>query len=324
MTLQKIVSLLSITCLLFTATNAHAKNQSFDDWLADVRSEASGLGISNETIDAALTTISHDDSVIELDRKQPEKTKRFEQYIRSALSSTRVQRASEEFAANRTTLESIGQKYGVPPEYIVALWGIESNFGDNMGNFNIVESLATLAYDGRRSDYFRKELLKSLQIIDTGHINADEMRGSWAGAMGQCQFMPSSFFAYAVDADGDGRKDIWNNQEDVFASIANYLSSVGWRDAVVSSIPVSITASTYKKLKHKKGSINQWKNWGVAPKNSVQSDISFALISGNHDGSGPYFLTSVNYDNILKWNRSRYFALAVGSLAESISKGAYK
>ena len=184
-----------------------------------------------------------------------------EQYLARVISDQRIMRGRELFAEHRPLLDEVSGKYGVPPQYIVALWGIETSYGDNTGGFSVVESLATLAYDGRRSEYFRGELINALKILDGGHIAAYDMSGSWAGAMGQCQFMPGSFLSYAEDYDGDGRRDIWDTQADIFASIANYLRQNGW----------------------------------------------------NADRDN-------NFNVLLKWNRSRYFATAVMQLADSIGK----
>lgn len=297
--------------------------EGFDSWLEDVRREAISKGISQETIDAALTGLEHDDTVIKLDRKQPESTKTFEQYMEVVVTSERKKRAVALFKEHKNLLEKTAVQYGVQPEYIVALWGIESNFGERMGNFSIVESLATLAYDGRRSEYFRKELFHALKIIDDGHVSADDMIGSWAGAMGQCQFMPSSFFSYAVDANGDGRKDIWDTKEDVFASVANYLSSVGWNGEISWGTPV-VGASALDTTSNKsKVSLRQLDQQGIRPAKSISWQAPVAVVSGNHDDGGPYFAVTENYDNILKWNRSRYFAIAVGTLADHIKSETY-
>jgi membrane-bound lytic murein transglycosylase B len=235
----------------------------FNDWLKDVKKEARSKGISQATINEALVGISHDARVIRLDRRQPETKLTLEEYLAKVISDARIRRGRELLAEHRATLDPISQKYGVAPEFIVALWGIETSYGNNTGSFSVVESLATLAYDGRRSTYFRGELMNALKIIDQDHITADDMQGSWAGAMGQCQFMPTSFLSFAVDHNGDGKRDIWNTEADVFASIANYLSKHGWND--------------------------------------------------NKDNQ---------FNVILKWNRSRYFATAVMQIAERIREGA--
>jgi membrane-bound lytic murein transglycosylase B len=321
MALRRIIQLLTIASLSLSGNAALANSQSFDAWLADFRGDAEKSGISDVTLNEALSDIDVLPSVIKLDRKQPESTKTFSQYMRNVVNDARINRAIREFEAHRDVLGATGKRYGVQPEYIVALWAIESNFGERMGNFNVVEALATLAYDGRRSSYFRGELMNALKIIDAGHIGASEMRGSWAGAMGQCQFMPSSFLTYAVDADGDGKKNIWGDSDDVFASIANYLSTVGWNEDANWGVKANANKKLYIAHKNKKHSLSKWRAFGVTPTQETIAEGQYALISGNGSGNGPYFLVGVNYDNILKWNRSRYFAVAVGTLADSIVAG---
>src|SRR5262249_44048678 len=166
--------------------------------------------------------------VIELDRKQPERTQSFAEFVEKIVTPQREAEARAAYAENRALLEGIRQRFNVQPRFIVSLWGIESDFGKIMGNYSVVSALATLAYDGRRSSYFRGELISALRIIDQGHIRADNMTGSWAGAMGQCQFMPSTFLGYAVDYDGDGRRDIWKARAGAVASIANFIARLGW------------------------------------------------------------------------------------------------
>ncbi len=321
MSLRRALQLLPIALIGLTTSQAVANSQSYDAWLSDLRQQAAREGVDTRTLDEALDGISFQERVIELDRKQPESTKTFQQYIKNVVNEARINRAIDEFESHRQTLEATSKQYGVQPEYIVALWAIESNFGERMGTFNVVEALATLAYDGRRSAYFRGELLNALKIIDAGHISAADMLGSWAGAMGQCQFMPTSFLSYAVDADGDGKKNIWQDEQDVFASIANYLSSVGWNEEVYSSMKISATSKQYRAYKQKKLTLDGWRKLGIAHTQYDESTAQYNLMSGNSNGSGPYYLVSENYYNILKWNRSRYFALAVGSLAESIRQG---
>lgn len=312
--MYRILLILTTLCLLPT----HASADRFSDWLDDTRAQAKTKGISEATINAALGDFTANPKVITLDKKQPESTRTFEEYMKLVINDTRKNKAVSEYKRHRETLERVGKQYGVQPEYIVALWAIESNFGERMGDFSIVRSLATLAYDGRRSAYFKGELFNALKIIDQGHISAADMLGSWAGAMGQCQFMPSSFLSYAMDGDGDGKKDIWNNKQDVFASVANYLSSVGWDGSIAWGAPVQGASradiSSYKN----KSSLRAWNQQGVRPVASLYWDAPVALVSGNHSDAGPYFFVSKNYDNILKWNRSRYFAIAVGTLADHI------
>lgn len=314
-------TLLLLLCL--PATLHATSNQPFDVWLQGVRQEASASGISPATIEEALAAIQFDESIIRLDRKQPESTKTLQEYLHSVVPEARKEKARELYAENRQLLERVGREYGVQPEYIVALWGIESNFGERMGNFNIIEALATLAYDGRRSEFFRKELLNALRILDAGHVDLYSMEGSWAGAMGQCQFMPSSFLNFAVDYDRDGRKDIWNTQADVFASIANYLSSVGWNDTVGWGVDAQYEyeGTGNKHLQSK--TLGQWKRSGalhdrLGSLEGTDDSTLLHLASVGNDVYGRLYLVSENFDHILKWNRSRYFATAVGTLADGI------
>jgi len=200
----------------------------FYAFLSTVRRDAAAQGIRTSTIERALRNAEFLSHVIELDRKQPERQLTFGEYLEKVVTPQRIEDAREHLAENHALLDGIWRRYNVEPRFIVALWGIESDFGNVMGNYAVVSALATLGYDGRRSSYFRGELISALRIIDQGHIGADHMMGSWAGAMGQCQFMPSTFLGYAVDYDGDGRRDIWNDRGDVLASIANYLARLGW------------------------------------------------------------------------------------------------
>ncbi len=202
--------------------------QGFDTWLSAFKTKALQSGISKRTINAALSNLKPNGKVVDLDQKQPEKKLTKEEYLANVISEQRIEKGRELMQENKALLDDISKKTGVEPEYIVALWGLESGYGANTGKFSIVSALATLAYEGRRRDFFESELISALLIIDEGHATMADLKGSWAGAMGQCQFMPSSYLAYAVDYDGDGRIDIWNNKADVFASIANYLSTVGW------------------------------------------------------------------------------------------------
>src|SRR5947209_443671 len=212
-----------------TMRRAGAVEDDFSAFLSGLRRDAAAQGVRAVTIEVALRNTQYLPHVIELDRKQPERTMTFGEYLEKVVTSQRMDGARSQLAENRLLLEGIWRRFNVEPRFVVALWGIESDFGRVMGNYAVVSALATLAYDGRRSSYFRGELISALRILDQGHIRADDMVGSWAGAMGQCQFMPSTFLGYAVDYDGDGRRDIWNDRADVLASIANFVSRLGWR-----------------------------------------------------------------------------------------------
>lgn len=313
--------------LLLGAVSAGAQEQQperpdFQTFLEGVRSEAAGKGIKPETLAAALTGIEHIDKVIELDRRQPEFTMTFKGYMDRVVNPGRVEKGRRLLAENKAVLDKIEQYYRVQPKYVVALWGIETDFGRITGGYPVVSALATLAYDGRRSSYFRGELMNALQILDEGHITPAAMLGSWAGAMGQCQFMPSSFLRFAADWNGDGRRDIWTTREDVLASAANYLSSSGWKGDQTWGRPVKLPAKFDKSLVglNTKKHLSEWSKLGVKAaggKPLPQADLEASLVMPDN-GDGAVFLVYDNFRTTLKWNRSTFFALAVGHLAERI------
>jgi len=301
---------------------------SFDQWLTQLRKDALADGISDATLDAALKDVELIERVIELDRSQPEFTLTFAQYLERVVPVSRQNRAKARFDEHRDLLKEIGQTYGVQPRFVVALWGIETDFGRVQGGFKVIPALVTLAYDGRRSEFFRKELMDALHIIEEGHISAEEMNGSWAGAMGQSQFMPSSFRQYAQDYDKDGHKDIWTTQSDVFASAANYLKSVGWQDDMTwgreVKLPSSGVASPDKAMalhdNKTKKSLPEWAKLGVlsADGSALPTRPLQARLVLPDGADGPAYLVYANYEAILRWNRSNYFAIAVGTLADSM------
>jgi len=312
----------SLIGMAIISTNVGAKEIDTNTWISILRTEVVSKGISGSTVDQAFANFTPIKRVVELDRNQPEFTLTFEQYLSRVVPKKRVTKGRQKLAENNILLTNIGEKYGVQPRFIVALWGIETDFGRIGGGFSVVHSLATLAIDGRRRVFFRGQLIRALRILDQGHITLERMRGSWAGAMGQFQFMPSSFENFAVDYDGDGKRDIWRNKRDAFASAANYLSKSGWRNDQTwgreVKPPLGLDQSLYG-LKIRK-TLVEWQKLGVR-----RVDGS-ALPARNLTGSlvrvdatnSPVFLTYGNYLTILKWNRSTYFAVAVGTLAERI------
>ena len=310
--------------LLLIPFNAEA-SPSFEQWLSGVKQEAARKGISERTIDLALNNVKPIPRVIELDRKQPEGRMTFGEYYNKVISTQRINTGRNMYRKHRPELERAAQKYGVPANYIVALWGIETSYGDNTGGFSVIPALATLAHDGRRSDFFRSELMNALKIIDQGHISANNMKGSWAGAMGQNQFMPSSFHAYAVDGNGDGKRNIWSSLPDVFASTANYLSKSGWKEderwgrevRVPQGFPSKLTGLETKKP------LKEWKGMGITLPSGgplpTAPGIKASLVAP--DGlAGRTFLVYDNYRVIMRWNKSTYFATSVGLLADQIAR----
>lgn len=296
--------------------------QAFKIWLQELRKEALKKGINQTTLDTALADVEPIEKVLKLDRKQPESTITFKEYLSRVTPNSRVRRGKTLLKENKTLLEDIARKYGVQPRFIVALWGIETDFGNNTGGFYIPAALATLAYDGRRSEFFRKELLNALEILDAGHISAKNMQGSWAGAMGQCQFMPSSFLNFAVDYNGDGRKDIWKTKGDLFASIANYLSQNGWDDDQTWGREVKLPDDFDHSLADVTISkqIKDWNDLGIRRMDGRElpiRELEASIVLPGGKGSDA-FMVYKNYKNILKWNRSHYFATAVGLLSDQI------
>ncbi len=294
----------------------------FAAWLGELRREARARGISEATLDAALAGIGQNPKIVELDRRQPEFTQTFWAYLDKRVTKTRIERGRKLLAKHRRLLNRISRKYGVPPHYLVAFWGLESNFGDFKGSFSVIEALATLAYDKRRGKFFRSQLIEALKIIDRGDIAPKAMRGSWAGAMGHMQFIPSTFNGYAVDHNGNGRRDIWNELPDAFASAANYLKEAGWRSDELWGREVILPKDFDWDLAglEMRRPVTFWRKLGVKRANGrrlpvAQLSSSIVLPAGHR---GPAFLVYRNFRNIMVWNRSILYALAVGHLADRI------
>jgi membrane-bound lytic murein transglycosylase B len=310
--------------LLLPCVPATVLAATFEEFLAGVRAEAAADGVRAATLDRAFAGVAPIARVIELDRYQPERTMTFEEYMAKRVSESLVADARLRHAENLAVLDAVEARYGVPSEVIVALWGLESRFGEHMGNYSVIGSLATLAYDARRPDFFRKELIAALHILDQGHVRPEDMMGSWAGAMGQSQFMPSSFLSYAVDYDADGRRDIWATRADVFASAANYLARAGWRPGEPWGLPVVLPAGfdTSAIGNRDRRPVAEWKARGVraAPGHALPADAVKAALVRPAGDRGPVYMVLDNYQAILRWNRSDYFAMSVVTLADRIAR----
>jgi membrane-bound lytic murein transglycosylase B len=299
-------------------------------WIKEIKKEARERGICEKTLTMAFKDIKSPlKIVLQLDRSQSESTSTLQDYLKKL--KLLIPKGRENLKKYKKTLEKISKKYQVPAPYILALWGVETRYGSNKGNFNIIEALATLAHDGRRSAFFRQELLHALQILDEGHVHHKTFKGSWAGAMGHCQFMPSSFYLYAVDEDQDGKRDIWGSVEDAFASIANYLHQVGWKENEPWGYEVKVPTNfdwSLEGLSVKKP-LEFWCSQGVhltdgqdLPLSNQKKGIEVSLIKvGNPEIEQiKTFIVYENFKNILKWNKSKLFGLAVGHLADAIRK----
>lgn len=320
------IRLIAIAIAVLVGTGAVSAQQSaqpdFHTFIQEVRRDAISQGITPATLDRAFANVAYVPHVIELDRQQPESTLSFEDYIDRVVSPTRRERGREQLDENRALLDAVSRKYGVAPRFIVALWGIESDYGRITGSFSEIDALATLAYDGRRSAFFRKELVNALIVVQRMHVDPRAMTGSWAGAMGQSQFMPSSFLNYAVSWRGNAPPDIWTNKADVFASIANYLAHVGWRPDESWGIAVKTPAGLDQSLigLGQRRPLSNWTALGLQQANggALQDSPATASLIEPGGESGPAFLVFDNFRVILRWNNSSYFATAVGYLADAV------
>ena len=310
----------------FTFQNVSAQEViPFDRWVSELRAEALSLGISIRTLEALDELNAPLQKVLEYDSSQPEFVQTFTRYLGLRVTPNQVARGRSLLQEHRELLEEVNQRYGVRPHYLAAFWAIESNFGRNTGGFSVLQALATLAFDPRRADFFREQLLIALKIIDEGHISSADMTGSWAGAMGQLQFMPTIFDSYAIDGDGDGRVDIWNSLPDIFYSAANFLNQSGWQGGerwgreilLPSDFDYSLSGLMTRKT------VNEWSEFGVT---QVSGDkLPNALMSASivlpAGASGPAFLVYSNYRVTLAYNPSTFYALTVGHLADRFSGG---
>lgn len=328
--LMRIFRFLALAAILNAAAQVSAAEESFESWLAGVKAEAAANGVDQAVLDSALTGLQPIDRVLELDRKQPEFTLGFDDYMSHVVSPKRVADGKQRLAQNRKALKRVAEREGVPAAQIVAMWGIESNFGSNTGNFQVLPALATLAYDGRRSQYFRSELMKALTMVAQG-VPPQHMQGSWAGAMGQCQFMPSTYLAFAQSADGKGPADIWSKQEDVWESTAHYLAGLSWKPGqswgMAVKLPPHGVAPALFGIDHGRA-LRDWTRLGLRRPNGKKiagpAEMKLALIrvDGGKDGSGgegPAYLVGDNFRALLHWNRSFFFAVAAGTLADRIA-----
>ncbi|MCG9581924.1 lytic murein transglycosylase [Vibrio tubiashii] len=317
--------LLSVVLGLTLSTSVYANEVSFEQYVEGLKQEARTNGISEQIINQAFDNVTHKPRAVKADKNQPEKKLTLDEYIPRAVPDWKVKQAKALYKEHYAELSRIGEEYGVQPRFIVALWGVESNFGKFTGNYPVIDALSTLAYDGRREAFFRKETMAALQILQEGHISVSDFKGSWAGAMGQCQFMPSSFLSYAADGSGDGKKDIWNTEADVFASAANYLSQSGWNDKFTwgrqVKLPQGFDMNLEGRVEGKEKTLAEWNQLGITRYDGSslpQVDVD-AWLTAPDNANGRVYLVYNNYNVLMKWNRSYYFALAVSHLADRIT-----
>jgi membrane-bound lytic murein transglycosylase B len=293
----------------------------FTAWVEALKAEARQKNISEKTIESTFENAEYLPRVIVLDRAQPEFISTFFNYIQKRVTRARVEAGRQKLQQYAILLNQVEKQYGVPKNILVAFWGLETNYGSNQGSFSLPSSLMTLAYEGRRSEFFRKQLFDMMLIIDAGHNDVDGMRGSWAGAMGHMQFMPSTFLAYAVDANADGRDDVWGSLPDAFSSAANYLSSIGWKQGEPVALEVRLPPNFeyYQAQLGIRQKSKNWANLGVTQINGTSLPaLENAAILLPQGWEGPAFLVASNFDVVMKWNRSVNYALSVSHLADQL------
>jgi len=295
---------------------------SFGAFLDGVRIDARRAGIRPATLDHAFAGIGPNQKVIDADHRQPEFTMTWVQYRAFTVSSARVERGRAAVAAHRALFNAVSARYRVDTAVIAGIWGLESNFGVNTGSYNVVEALATLAWEGRRASFFRSQLISALKILDHGDVQPSRMLGSYAGAMGQPQFMPDSYLRYAVDFDGTGRRDIWDSSGDVLGSIANFLAQSGWHADEPSSQPIQVPASfsAADTGRDNRRSLAAWQALGVRRSDGsafTRGDVAGAVLLPDGPG-GEAYMVFRNFAAIRRYNPSDFYALAVGVLGNMV------
>lgn len=312
--------LISVAALLFCA-GALAEGD-FPTCIAQLQEKAKGRGVSEPSL-AALGQARQLERVIQLDRSQPEFTQTFADYFNARVTRARTSEGRALLKKHRPLLDQLSKQYGIPPQYLISFWGMETNFGSYLGRMSTIDSLATLACDQRRSAFFTEELLFALGIAERHGLDFAKMQGSWAGAVGHTQFMPSAYHHYGIDGDGDGKVDLWNSVPDALASAANYLNKLGWerelrwgREVVLpDDFPYEESGLNNRKP------LEEWQALGIRRTNGGDlgaADIEAALLIPS-GAAGPKFLIYNNFDVIMRWNRSIFYALSVGHLADRIN-----
>lgn len=320
--LRFILLLLLTTFVYANDTQELSDSRSFEEFLTDIRTQALDKGISKTTLDKAFDNLKPNPRVIKFDRTQAEFSQNFWRYLSSRVSEYRLKKGAKKLKQHQQELQENYKKYGVPPHIIVAFWGMESNYGGNTGNLGLIRSLATLSFDKRRSEFFTEQLLSLLELIDKGKIPISA-KGSWAGAMGNVQFMPTNVAAYGVDADNDGKIDLWGNDADIFASAANFLEQIGWHRAERWGREVSIPKDFDYQLANLniRKTVNDWKLLGVRAADNKElptSDMQASIVLPM-GYNGPAFFAYRNFRAILRWNRSILYALSVGHLSDRLT-----
>lgn len=330
---DKIMFVLTLLCCLllfspqFFANDASDHGFSFADWQREFKIHALKEGISAKTFDSAFDQLQLDETVLKLDNNQPEFSRAIWSYIDNAIANNRIEKGKAILKKHRNLFDEVSKAYKVPPEIIIAIWAMESDFGGNYGSMNVIRSLATLAYGGKRKKFAEKELLHALNIMQQEKLQPKDMIGSWAGAIGHPQFMPSSFEKYAVDFNYDGKRDLWNSLDDAFASIANYMHEAGWKENEAWGREVLLPddfmwqRQAQFNPKHERLTVSEWMLWGIKPASGKDfkdyDQLAKLFFPAGH--LGPVFLVFDNFEIIKKYNLSLSYSLAVGLLASGIT-----
>ena len=322
---SKIAPLLALGCCLTVAATSPATAADFDACLKTLQARARGEGIAEPIVRDVLPHLQRQPRVLELDRQQPEFSQTLAAYLNARAGERRVAQGRRLFREQRPFLAALTHRYGVPGHYLIALWGLETGYGSYLGTMPTLDSLATLACDSRRGAFFAGELWDALRLLERHGLRADDMRGSWAGAVGHTQFLPSSYLRYAVDGDGDGRIDLWRSHRDALASGAHLLQALGWRAGerwgrevmLPDDFPFEYTGHDTRR------SVAQWAVLGVQSANGAplpESELEGSiLVPAGH--RGPAFLAYGNFTAIMRWNQSEFYALSVGHVADRIAGG---
>lgn len=316
------ITALTLLTLGQAAKAEDAPSVDFFQCVADIQQQANAAGISPQVIENALGDVNKIDKVLEYDRSQPEFVQTFPDYLNKRVTSWRIDKGLEMLAKHQELLTELTHKYGVPAHYLISFWGLETNFGNYKGKMPVIDSLATLACDPRRSGYFTQELLVALQLMEREQLDKSKLVGSWAGAMGHTQFMPSAYINYAVDGDGDDKVDLWDSEADALTSAANFLNQLGWQSGFIWGREVLLPEGLDYAVagKDQRKSLSQWAELGITRTNKTplpEGDLEASLILPT-GANGPAFLVYKNFDVIMRWNNSESYALAVGYLADRI------
>ncbi|MHC6648530.1 lytic murein transglycosylase [Alteromonas sp. HB246098] len=314
----------SLALLIASASiNTAYANEQFASCTAVLADKAKQEGVSQQTIDDVFPHLVHQDRVIELDRSQPEFVQTFPGYFSKRVTDWRTQKGKEMYAKHEALLHKLSDKYGVPPHYLLAFWGLETNFGSYKGKMPVLDSLATLACDKRRSKYFTQEFLVAVKLMEREKLQKEDMIGSWAGAMGHTQFMPSAYTHYAIDGDGDGQINLWASEEDALSSAANFLASLGWERSFRWGREVQLPENfDYQESGYKnRKPLSEWNAQGVkkADGSALGEDDTTAYVIVPAGHNGPAFIAYKNFRVIMRWNNSEFYAIAVGVLADRIA-----